>query len=55
MAPASSAPRVGAQRVVVCCATLRLSELAPHSVNGVWLMLEAWKRANGVSVAAAGA
>jgi hypothetical protein len=29
--------------------------LAPLSLNAAWLMLEVWKRANGVTVAAAGA
>mgnify|MGYP003693927659 CR=1 FL=1 len=41
--------------LVVCCATLRLSELAPDSVKAFCVTLEIWKRPNGVMVAAAGA
>ena len=41
--------------LVVCCATLRLSDCAPTSLNAFWVVLEIWKRPNGVMVAAAGA
>ena len=51
IAPASSAPRTLRTEVVVCCATLRLSELAPDSLKPFWFTLMVWKRANGVSEA----
>ena len=41
--------------LVVCCATLRLSDCAPNSEKAFWVTLEIWKRPNGVMVAAAGA
>ena len=41
--------------LVVCCATLRLSDCAPDSLNAFWVTLEIWKRPNGVIVADAGA
>ena len=41
--------------LVVCCATLRLSDCAPDSQNAFCVTLEIWKRPNGVMVAAAGA
>ena len=41
--------------LVVCCATLRLSELAPISVKAFCVTLSACKRANGVRLACAGA
>ena len=34
-APARSAPNIVRSELVVCCATFRLSELAPHSLNAV--------------------
>src|ERR1700704_3539505 len=50
-----SAPMVVRCELVVCCATLRLSDCAPDSLNAFWVVLEIWKRPNGVIVADAGA
>ena len=43
-----SAPMVVRSELVVCCATLRLSDCAPHSLKAFWVTLEIWKRPNGV-------
>ena len=53
--PAKTAPMVVRSELVVCRATLRLSELAPDSVKPFWVTLETCSRANGVMVADAGA
>jgi hypothetical protein len=50
-----SAPTVVRCELVVCCATLRLSDCAPDSLNAFCVTLEIWKRPNGVIVADAGA
>ncbi len=55
MAPARSAPKVDRSELVVCCATFRLKELAPHSLKAAWFTLLACSRPNGVSVACAAA
>ena len=39
--------------LVVCCATLRLGDCAPDSLNAFCVTLEIWRRPNGVTVAAA--
>jgi hypothetical protein len=41
--------------LVVCWATLRLNELAPHSEKAFCVTVEPCRRANGVMLAAAGA
>jgi len=55
MAPPRSAPKVVRSELVVCRATLRLSDWAPDSLKAFWVTLEICRRPNGVMLAMAGA
>jgi hypothetical protein len=55
MTPARSAPNTVRNELVVCCATLRLNELAPQSERAFCVTVKPCSRANGVMLAPAGA